>query len=373
VSIRSILVLGLALVFGGSAAFGINAFLRQSRGEEPSPVETVPVVVTAEEVSRFAALSSDVLVVRNFPKENVPAGSLKSLEEVVDRVTLVSLGKNEAVIADKISAKGIGRGLVAVIPKGMRAFTINTPNVASHVAGFILPGSKVDVLLTIKSNGPDDGTGGTVTTTLLQNMEILAVDQRVEAAAASKLDVKELRSVTLLVSPEQAAKLDMGQNAGMLHLALRNPEDTAENLTQPATLAQLKLSKVPQVVEKKETVSRMEGTSWNGNEDLEGRDKLSFQFHADGRALMLDAQGRQAGTWVQVGNHVEIDLPGVVKYNGTIDSNVLSGEGKDDTHTWKFNVTYSGTSGPAPPPPQPTSPAVIRTLRGTQQGEVPLK
>ena len=243
---RSILVVLLALLFGGSAALGVNSFLRQSGAAPPAP-DTVPVVVAAEDIARFAALTPDVLVVRNFPKELVPPGGLNSIQEVVDRVTLVSLGRGETVIADKISAKGTGRGMGAVIPKGMRAFTINTPNVASHVAGFILPGSKVDVLLTVKTNnGPMDTTGGTITTTLLQNMEILAVDQRVEAPSANKLDVKELRSVTLLVTPDQAAKLDMGQNAGTLHLTLRNPEDRIEFRPRSATLAELKLTNVPQ-------------------------------------------------------------------------------------------------------------------------------
>ena len=254
-SLRSILVLALALVVGGSAAVGINAFLRQSRGQIGSS-ETVPVVVTAQEVARFAALSADLLVVRHFPKELAPPGSMKSVEDAVGRVSLVSLGKGEAIISERISAKGAGRGMGAVIPMGMRAFTINTPNVASHVAGFILPGSKVDVLLTLRTNVPNDGTGGAVTTTLLQNMEILAVDQRVDAPSTSKVDIKELRSVTLLVTPGQAARLDMGQNAGTLHLSLRNPEDRVETPTQPATLAELKLNRAAPAVQKKEPAAK---------------------------------------------------------------------------------------------------------------------
>jgi pilus assembly protein CpaB len=259
VSIRSILVVGLALLFGGSAALGVNAFLRQSGAAAPPQPDTVPVVVAADDVARFGALTPDVLVVRNYPKDLMPPGALGNLQDVVDRVSLVSLTKGEPIIADKISHKGTGRGLGAVIPKGMRAFTINTPNVASHVAGFILPGSKVDVLLTIKPNGipgigglmESMGGIGTITTTLLQNMEILAVDQRVEAPSANKLDVKELRSVTLLVKPDQAAKLDMGQNAGTLHLSLRNPDDRTEFAPRSANLGDLQLFRAPQQKENK--------------------------------------------------------------------------------------------------------------------------
>jgi pilus assembly protein CpaB len=121
----------------------------------------------------------------------------------------------------------------------MRAFTIHTPQVASSVGGFILPGNKVDVLLTMTSNNPHDFTGGAVTTTILQNVEILAVDQRLDAPSENKVDPNHLQSVTLLVTPDQAAKLELGQNKGSLHLTLRNPEDSAAAKTQPATLSGL--------------------------------------------------------------------------------------------------------------------------------------
>jgi pilus assembly protein CpaB len=239
VSIRSLLIVVLALVFGGSVAFGINTVLKK-RADQAATPDTVPVVVTTEEVGRFASLSEDMLQVRQFPKDLAPPGCMPSIAEAANRVTFVTLAKGEPVSSAKISAKGAGKGMGAAIPKGMRAFTINTPTVASHVAGFILPGSRVDVLLTVKTHGAaDDATGGASTTTLQQNLEILAVDQRLEPSN-SKVDNKELRSVTLLVTPDQAAKLDLGQNAGTLHLCLRNPEDPSEAKTRPATLADLR-------------------------------------------------------------------------------------------------------------------------------------
>jgi pilus assembly protein CpaB len=115
-----------------------------------------------------------------------------------------------------------------------RALTIQTPNVASSVAGFILPGNKVDVLLTVTGQGINDGGGTTLT--LLQAVEILAVDQRLEAPSDNKVDTKDLRSVTLLVTPEEMVKLDLGQNKGTLHLALRHLEDKAIVSPTKATL-----------------------------------------------------------------------------------------------------------------------------------------
>lgn len=242
-TMRTVLIVLLALVLGGTVVFGVNSALKQRK--EAVPVDTVPVVVVSEDVARFTTLTEDMLSIRQYPKDLVPPGSVRSVSDAVERVTLASLAKGDALSRYKISTKGAGRGMGAVIPKGMRAFTISTPTVASSVAGFILPGSKVDVLLTIKNFRSEDRTGGTSTTTLLQNLEVLAVDQRVEAPMSNKVDQKELRSVTLLVTPDQAAKLDLGQNAGTLHLSLRNSEDTTEAKTKPATLADLRFLQEP--------------------------------------------------------------------------------------------------------------------------------
>ena len=109
--------------------------------------------------------------------------------------------------------------------RGMRAVTILTQNVSSGVAGFIRPGDKVDVHLTVTSMASRDFPGGASSTLLLQNVKVLAVNQQVDLKTENKVDANLLRSVTLLVTPEQAVKLTLGQNKGTLHLALRNPED----------------------------------------------------------------------------------------------------------------------------------------------------
>ncbi|MGA9924424.1 MAG: Flp pilus assembly protein CpaB, partial [Isosphaeraceae bacterium] len=133
-----------------------------------------------------------------------------------------------------------GRGLSALIPSGMRAYSVKVPDVAQGVAGFILPGNRVDVLLSLGEISGTKESGGGSTTTLLQNVEILAVDQKMDAPSNNKVDTKELRSVTLLVNPQQANLLDLGQNKGILHLALRNLEDNKAAQTKPATLIDLR-------------------------------------------------------------------------------------------------------------------------------------
>jgi pilus assembly protein CpaB len=210
----------------------------------PAPVvETVPVVVALVDIPRFTTLTPDMLKTREFPKDAVPAGTANRVEDVTDRVALSGLVKDEPIIEGKLAVRGTGRGMAPGLPLGMGAFTILVPTQSTGVAGFILPGNKVDVLLTMSGmGGPGDVTGGASTITLLQSIEILAVDQQVDAPSGNKVDVNAMRSVTLLVTPLQAEKLDLAQNKGMLHLLLRHPDDTNPPRPKPVTLADIGLA-----------------------------------------------------------------------------------------------------------------------------------
>lgn len=226
------LIAALALVFGVSAAVGVSLAVKHNA---PS-ADTISIVVAAKDVPRGVLLAADQVKLLACQKDLVTPGALTRAEDAVGRVVLNPLVTDEPVLERKLGARNARSGLAALIPPGMRAFTILTPNVSSGVAGFILPGNKVDVLLTL--NG-DERSGGGVTTTLLQNVEILAVDTRLDAPNENRVDPKGLQSVTLLVNSEQAAKLDLGQNRGVLHLALRNPEDASPVNPAPATLSGL--------------------------------------------------------------------------------------------------------------------------------------
>jgi pilus assembly protein CpaB len=245
VSVRTLLVVALALVCGASAAVGISKL--RPEGESQN-VDTVPVVVAAVDIPRGRTVSADVLKTVDMPKSHVPLGATSKMDDLVDRVCFTPLFKGEPVLDAKLTPRGAGRGMGALTKPGMRSFTIPTPNIASGVAGFILPGDRVDVLLTVTDTGVlalgggGPNYGGGTTTTLLQNVEILAVDQRVDAPADNKVDPKDLRSVTLQVTPQEAAQLALGQNKGTLQLSLRNPQDARHAETKPATLDILRLT-----------------------------------------------------------------------------------------------------------------------------------
>lgn len=236
---RTVLVLGLAVICAGSAAVGMNQLMRQM--EAQSKLDTTTVLVVTQDVPRGGVLREEMITVREWPTKLVPAGVVTDVSKVKDRTVSVSMVKDEPILARKLIEGGMHGSLAGMIPPGMRAFTISTPHRSSGVGGFIEPGNRVDVLLTTTSQVVD-GSGGGSTTTLLQNIPILAVDEHLdtldEKKGAQRQDVK---TVTLLVTPDQANKLSLADNKGSLNLSLRHPDDEADANTAPATMADLRL------------------------------------------------------------------------------------------------------------------------------------
>lgn len=237
---RSILVLLLAGVCGICA---VVAILNTSGFSSGPAADTTPVVVAAIEIRRGETINSKMLKVVDWPKGLVPPGALVKVEQAIDHTALQGILKDEPLLEMKVANDATGHGLAPLIHEGMRAFTILTPSDASGVAGFILPGNRVDVVLAV--SGHDEASGGGTATTLLQNIEVLAVGQRLEAPRENKVEPKEMRSITLSVSPDQAAKLSLAQTRGTLHLSLRSDVDELTAPVETVTLKELRFMQLP--------------------------------------------------------------------------------------------------------------------------------
>jgi len=232
---RTIMVGAFAVIFGVVSAIG--AFMTK-RNSAPAQ-KTVSVVTAAEDLAWGTLLEKQHLVTRDYLEGTVPAGAVTTIEDAVGRTNRENLVAGQALIASRLTEPGAGRGLPPLIPKGMRAVSIQTPTVSSGVSGFVMPGNKVDVVLTMYGQNRNDSSGGGRTLTLLQNVSVLAVDQNIEAPSENKMDLKQMRTVTLVVSPIQAQELDLGQNRGVLRLTLRNPNDELIEDVPPVTVTSL--------------------------------------------------------------------------------------------------------------------------------------
>jgi pilus assembly protein CpaB len=216
---RIFAVLALAIIAGGGLAYGtFNAINSQPVKTVAAP--TQPVVVAAADLAIGTELKKEDLTVMNFPAGQAPAGAFAKPSDVLGRGIIVSMVKNELVLNAKLASKEAGSGLPTVIPDGMRAVSVRVNEVIG-VAGYVLPGTRVDVLATANpSNQAQDVT----TKVILSNVQVLTAGTRMEQDAEKGKPV-QVTVVTLLVFPEQSERLALASTEGKIQLALRNPLD----------------------------------------------------------------------------------------------------------------------------------------------------
>jgi pilus assembly protein CpaB len=216
---RMFLVLVLAIVVGGGLAYGMYNFM-QNQPVKTTSFATQPVVVAAADLQLGAELKKDDLQVMQFPAGKAPEGTFAKPEEILGRGLIVPIVKNEPILRGKLASKEAGSGLPPVIPEGMRAISVRVNEVVG-VAGYVLPGNRVDVLATAN---PTENRSDTTTKVILSNVQVLTAGTRMEQDLASTKPV-QVTVVTLLVFPEQSERLALASTEGKIQLALRNPLD----------------------------------------------------------------------------------------------------------------------------------------------------
>jgi pilus assembly protein CpaB len=164
-----------------------------------------------------------------------PAQAVVKSEDIAGRGVVANIYAGEPILENRLAPKGAGAGLAATIPLGKRAVAIRVNDIVG-VAGFVTPGMHVDVL--ILGNPPGGGAqAGTVSKTLLQNMEVLSAGQQIQKDAEGK--PISVPVVNLLVTPEQAEIMSLASNDARIQLVLRNPLDQEEAKTKGVALARL--------------------------------------------------------------------------------------------------------------------------------------
>jgi pilus assembly protein CpaB len=182
------------------------------------------VVVAARPLTLGARIEEDDVKLAKWPKANPIEGGFNEKEPVIDRATMVPLQTNEPILESKLAPKEAGAGLTAIIPEGMRALSIQVNSIIG-VAGFVLPGSRVDLILIaqppseVKGSRPNEQASKII----LENLEVLAAGQNVQRNVDGKPQTVQV--VTLLLTPEQAQKVALATGEGRIQLALRNPID----------------------------------------------------------------------------------------------------------------------------------------------------
>ncbi len=231
---RFLTVLGVSLVFAlvVSAVFYQMSSKANSGPKQPEVTDLKDVVIAARPLSvGLTVKAADVKIIK-LPGQAFPKGAFSKPEDVLDRPVVANILADEPLIEGRLALRGSGVGLAPVIPVGMRAVTVRVNDVVG-VAGFVLPGMRVDVLIT----GHPPGNPTTVTKTVLQNILVLSAGQTLQTDAAGK--PVDAPSVTVLVTPAQAEMLTLAGNEGRIQLVLRNGGDQNIEKTSGLSLTTL--------------------------------------------------------------------------------------------------------------------------------------
>jgi pilus assembly protein CpaB len=214
-------LLAVSILLGAVTVFGLRHMSAQRSGEPRLNQTTV--VVASRAIGFGEALTPELLHVQAWPKGAQPQGSFQTIAQLTaqSRVALGPIAANEPVLATRISGPGGRASLSGVIRTGMRATTIRVNDVVG-VAGFVLPGDFVDVLITRDESNHEASRENKRTDVLLRSVRVLAVDQ---LANESKNDPVVAKAATIEVTPEQAQKLALAAEVGSLSLALRGTVD----------------------------------------------------------------------------------------------------------------------------------------------------
>ena len=222
---RIFIVLVLAVTLGGAFAYGTYQYI-DNIPVASAGMETRPVVIATTALDVGAALRADDLRVIEWPASVVPAGAFGSVKELVGRGVIQPITTNEPILPGKLASVEAGAGLPPAIPEGMRALSVRVNEVIG-VAGYVLPGTRVDVVATVS---PTDQRLDTTSKVILTNVQVVAAGTKIERDVDNDKPVA-VTVVTLLVDPSEAERLTLASTEGKIQLALRNPMDKSQPQT----------------------------------------------------------------------------------------------------------------------------------------------
>jgi len=226
---RTLIVLVVAVLMAGVASFGVYLAVRSMPVREVEIART-QAVVAARPLQVGVMVTKDDLKIVPWPAANPVPGSFTEIERVVNRGVIGSVSENEPLTEAKLAAVGSGAGLPPTITEGMRAVSIRVNEIVG-VAGFVIPGTRVDVLVTLRA-GQSAAAQEPQTRVVLSNVQVLTAGTRYDQERATA-EGKPIPTsvVTLLLVPGDAEKLTLASEEGKIMLTLRNPLDTVPTMT----------------------------------------------------------------------------------------------------------------------------------------------
>jgi pilus assembly protein CpaB len=233
---RTLVVIGVAVALAGLASYAVYRAVKQIPVQMVEVVERQQVVAKAH-IPVGVLVSPEQVQLKPWPASSPIPGGFTSIEEVIGRGVVSGFVANEPLIEAKLAPRESGGGLPPLIPRGMRALSVRV-NDTIGVAGYTVPGTRVDVVMTTRSSTEP------ISKVVLSNVQVLAAGTKYEEDLARREPMK-VSVVTLLLTPEDAERLTLATDQGAITLALRNPLDTAPTETNGIRMPGLLMNSAP--------------------------------------------------------------------------------------------------------------------------------
>jgi pilus assembly protein CpaB len=249
---RIVLAVVLALAIAGVFSWFVIAYQRK---QQAAKVNFIKVVAATKPLPAGSPINDDSVTLIDWPASIPITGAFTNLNDVKNRSVIYPINEHQPILDHDVAQPGSGIGLTVKIPEGMRAVSVRSNDVVG-VAGFLYPGSHVDVLVTSKL----DGNSLPLTQTVLPNVEVLVAGQRTEPDPQGKPETVNV--VTLLLKPEDGEKLVLAASQGQIQFVLRNGADQNTPDTKPVDMTDLmagvKKPVAPKAIAGAKAVARVE-------------------------------------------------------------------------------------------------------------------
>lgn len=231
---RTAVVVGIAVLLAAVASLGMYRIVsRMPRAA--AEVKAVEVVVAHHPLKLGTLVKPDHVKLVKWPAETPIAGAFTKIEDVVDRGVITAVAENEPLTDAKLASREAGAGLPPSIPPGMRAVSVKVNEVVG-VAGFVVPGTRVDVMVTLTNRQQGQES---ITRIVVSNAQVLTAGTRYDQEKAKEGTPIPSTVVTLLVTPEDGERIALAASEGQIMLTLRNPLDTNQTSTSGVRTAGL--------------------------------------------------------------------------------------------------------------------------------------
>ena len=240
---RAISMFVIAVVLGVGAAMVANRWIQARTLMFSETADKRTIVVAALDIPHGGKIEGAQIKLVEWPNDNIPRGAITDPQEVEGKISKRELLPGEPILRDRISEHVSGSTLSAIVEPRKRAITVRVNDVVG-VAGFLLPGNRVDVLATRKEKRR------ATTSTILENIKVLAVDQ---TASTDKEKPVVVRAVTLEMTPRETEQLVKAREEGTLQLTLRNPLEESK----PKVAEKPKQKKTVKVAKRKRYSSKV--------------------------------------------------------------------------------------------------------------------